>query len=73
MNMNCMQSVGKAFWATVLSVLRQGVLLIPLLFLLNALGGLTGVIYGAGTDGLYCSHFIGFDVEKMHCAVAVES
>lgn len=46
MNMNCMQSVGKAFWATILSVLRQGVLLIPLLFLLNARGGLTGVIYG---------------------------
>lgn len=46
MNMNCMQSVGKALWATILSVLRQGVLLIPLLFLLNALGGLTGVIYG---------------------------
>ena len=46
MNMNCMQSVGKAFGATILSVLRQGVLLIPLLFLLNALGGLTGVIYG---------------------------
>lgn len=46
MNMNCMQSVGKAFWATILSVLRQGVLLITLLFLLNALGGLTGVIYG---------------------------
>ena len=46
MNMNCMQSVGKAFWATILSVLRQGVLLIPLLFLLNALAGLTGVIYG---------------------------
>ena len=46
MNMNCMQSVGKAFWATILSLLRQGVLLIPLLFLLNALGGLTGVIYG---------------------------
>lgn len=46
MNMNCMQSVGKAFWATILSVLRQGALLILLLFLLNALGGLTGVIYG---------------------------
>ena len=46
MNMNCMQSVGKAFWATILSILRQGLLLIPLLFLLNALGGLDGVIYG---------------------------
>ena len=28
-NMNCMQSVGKAFWATLLSILRQGLLLIP--------------------------------------------
>ena len=46
MNMNCMQSVGKAFWATLLSILRQGLLLIPLLFILNALGGLNGVIYG---------------------------
>ena len=46
MNMNCMQSVGHAFPATVLSVLRQGILLIPLLYLLNALFGLNGVIYG---------------------------
>ena len=46
MNMNCMQSVGHAFPATVLSVLRQGILLIPLLYLLDALFGLNGVIYG---------------------------
>lgn len=46
MNMNCMQSVGKAFPATILSVLRQGLLLIPLLYLLDALFGLDGVIYG---------------------------
>lgn len=45
-NMNGMQSVGSAFPATVLSVLRQGVLLIPLLYLLQALFGLQGVIYG---------------------------
>ena len=44
-NMNCMQSVGDALPATVLSVLRQGVLLIPLLYLLNAIFGLNGVIY----------------------------
>lgn len=51
MNMNCMQSTGHAFPATVLSVLRQGVLLIPLLYLLNALWGYDGVIYGqAVTD-----------------------
>ena len=45
-NMNCMQSIGKALPATVLSVMRQGLLLIPLLYLLNAVLGLQGVIYG---------------------------
>ena len=45
-NMNCMQSVGHAFPATVLSVLRQGILLIPLLYLLRAMFGLDGVILG---------------------------
>ena len=45
-NMNCMQSAGKALSATIISVLRQGVLLIPVLYLLNALFGLNGVIYG---------------------------
>lgn len=46
MNMNCLQSVDHAFPATILSILRQGVLLIPLLYLLDALFGLNGVIYG---------------------------
>ena len=45
-NMNCMQSTGNALPATILSILRQGLLLIPLLYLLNALFGLNGVIYG---------------------------
>ena len=45
-NMNCMQSIGRALPATIVSVLRQGVLLIPLLYLLNAIAGLKGVIYG---------------------------
>ena len=45
-NMNSLQSVGHALEATVLSVLRQGVLLIPLLYLLQACFGLTGVIFG---------------------------
>ncbi len=50
-NMNCMQSVGNSFPATILSVMRQGLLLIPLLYLLNACMGLNGVIYGqAFTD-----------------------
>ena len=45
-NMNCMQSVGRALPATVLSVLRQGLLLIPLLYLLNAVFGLNGAVLG---------------------------
>ena len=45
-NMNCLQSTGNALPATVLSVLRQGLLLIPVLYLLNAVAGLNGVIYG---------------------------
>ena len=45
-NMNCMQSVEHALPATVLSVMRQGVLLIPLLYLLEAVAGLDGVICG---------------------------
>lgn len=45
-NMNCMQSVGRALPATILSVLRQGVLLIPMFYILNAIAGLHGVIYG---------------------------
>ena len=45
-NMNCMQSVGRALPATVLSVLRQGLLLIPLLYLLNAVFGPNGAVLG---------------------------
>ena len=45
-NMNCMQSVEHALPATILSVMRQGVLLIPLLYLLQAVAGLNGVICG---------------------------
>lgn len=45
-NMNCMQSVGNSVPATVLSVLRQGLLLIPILYILNGLFELNGVIYG---------------------------
>ena len=45
-NMNCMQSVGHALGATVLPILRQGVLLIPLLYLLEAFLGLNGIIFG---------------------------
>lgn len=50
-NMNSMQSVGKALPATILSILRQGILLIPLLYILRAVFGLNGVIFGqAVTD-----------------------
>ena len=45
-NMNSMQSVGRALPASVLSILRQGLLLIPLLYILHITIGLSGVIYG---------------------------
>jgi len=44
MNMNSLQSTNHSFSATVLSVLRQGVLLIPLLYALDAFFGIDGVI-----------------------------
>ena len=44
--MDCLQSVEKPFPATILSVLRQGVILIPLLYILNAVAGFNGVILG---------------------------
>ena len=52
-NMNCLQSTDNAIYATILSVLRQGILLIPLLYLLNALFGVNGVAVGQSlTDGI---------------------
>ena len=45
-NMNCMQSVNHSLPATILSVMRQGVLLIPLLYVLQFFWGMEGVIYG---------------------------
>ena len=53
-NMNSLQSVGHALEATILSILRQGVLLIPLLYLLQAMFGLTGVIFGQSVTD-YCA------------------
>lgn len=40
---NFLQALGKAFQATLVSVLRQGALLIPSLYLMHALFGLTGI------------------------------
>lgn len=52
-NMNCLQSTNNAVYATILSVLRQGLLFIPLLYLLNALFGINGVAFGQSlTDGI---------------------
>ena len=45
-NMNCMQSVNHSLPATILSVMHQGVLLIPLLYVLQFFWGMEGVIYG---------------------------
>lgn len=44
MNMNVIQTLNHPMPATLLSLFRQGILLIPLLYILNALFGFTGVI-----------------------------
>lgn len=52
-NMNCLQSTNHATYATILSVLRQGLLFIPLLCLLNVLFGINGVAFAQSlTDGI---------------------
>ena len=61
-NMNCMQSVGHAFPATVLSVLRQGILLIPLLYLLARSVRAERSDSGTVGDGLYRSCSLDFPV-----------
>jgi Na+-driven multidrug efflux pump len=38
-----MQTIGKAFKASLLALARQGLFLLPLLFLLNRIFGLTGI------------------------------
>ena len=43
LNCNFLQAAGNAFPATVISVLRQDALLIPSLFLLHAIQGISGV------------------------------
>ena len=40
-----LQSIDKASYATLTSLLRQGIILIPILLLLNAIAGLSGVIF----------------------------
>ncbi len=40
---NFMQASGKALWATVMSLLRQGILLIPFLYLFHAAMGMSGI------------------------------
>ena len=63
-NMNCMQSVGNSFPATILSVMRQGLLLIPLLYLLNACMGVKRCHLRTGIDGLCSSYFVGCFMEE---------
>ena len=42
MNMNVLQTLNHPMYATVLSLFRQGLLFIPLLFIFNVLFGFTG-------------------------------
>lgn len=42
---NALQAMGKAMPSLILSLTRQGFVFIPLLFILNAVSGLTGIVY----------------------------
>ena len=53
MNMNVLQTLNHPFPATILSLLRQGILLIPLLFGLNILFGFNGVILAQSITDLF--------------------
>ena len=50
---NYLQSVGKAAQASVLSVLRQGAVYVPLLLSLHGLFGLFGVFYAAPAADIF--------------------
>lgn len=45
LNINTLQGMGKALPSLVLTICRQGLVFVPMVFLLNALFGLEGVIY----------------------------
>ena len=60
MNMNLLQSVGKPFPSLLLSIMRQGVVLIPLLLILRVTVGYYGVIAGQSISdyiAIICSIF----------------
>lgn len=43
--MNYLQASGRALWATIVSGLRQGVILIPMLYIMNDISGMEGILY----------------------------
>ncbi len=45
LNINTLQGMGKAIPSLILTICRQGLVFVPMVFLLNALFGLNGVIY----------------------------
>ena len=49
---NFLQAAGNAFFATLISVLRQGALLIPCLYIMHAIFGLTGVAVAHTVSGV---------------------
>ena len=55
---NTIQGMGKAFPSLILTVCRQGLIFIPLIFLLNSMFGLDGVIYAQPTAD-YLSILVG--------------
>ena len=48
LNINTLQGMGKALPSLILTICRQGLVFVPMVFLLNAVFGLNGVIFAQG-------------------------
>ena len=59
MGANYFQAIGKAKMATILSLLRQVLILIPMIYICAAVGGLTGVWYAQPISDVICTFIIG--------------
>lgn len=64
MGSNYFQAIGKARVATLLSLLRQVIVLIPVILIMSRIGGLTGVWLAQPISDIICAVIIGFILMK---------
>lgn len=64
MGSNYFQAIGKAKVATVLSLLRQVLVLIPVIYIASSIGGLTGAWCAQPISDVICTVIVGFVLIK---------